>query len=141
MAQVSKFEDLEVWKTARLLTRLVYDISNHNGLSKDFALRDQLRRSASSIMANIAEGFERNGDREFGHFLAIAKGSCGELRAQLYIALDQKYVTETQFQSAYEMAVKISKMLSSLMGYLRRSELRGSKFKDDQTAKTLDVRP
>jgi four helix bundle protein len=82
--QIKTFEDLEIWKEARCLTQDIYNISKAPKFSRDFALRDQMQRAAVSIMSNIAEGFERGGNQEFVQFLYIAKGSCGELRSQLY---------------------------------------------------------
>ena len=79
------------------MTRVIYQMSNRGAWSKDFALRDQMRRSAVSIMANVAEGFERRGDKEFRYFLAIAKASCAEVRSHLYVAMDQKYLSEPDF--------------------------------------------
>lgn len=90
MSKIERFEDIESWKVAREATRLIYEMSSMGEFNRDFALRDQIRRSSVSMMSNIAEGFERGGDKEFIQFLAIAKGSCGEARAQLYVALDQK---------------------------------------------------
>lgn len=129
MAKIEKFEDIESWKLAREDTKLVYKVSSTGGFSRDFALRDQIRRSAISIMSNIAEGFERDGDKEFVQFLAIAKGSCGEARAQLYVALDQEYVDPAQFQSIYDKLVETSRLIGGLMKYLMQSELRGSKYR------------
>jgi four helix bundle protein len=87
MAKIENFEDIESWKIARELTRQIYKISSTGDFSCDFPLRDQIRRSTISIMSNTAEGFERGGDKEFLQFLSIAKGSCGEARSQLFIAL------------------------------------------------------
>jgi len=87
--KIKKFEDLESWKKARTLTNEVYKATTAGNFVRDFALKDQIRRASISILSNIAEGFERGGDKEFLQFLAVAKGSCGEVRAQLYIALDQ----------------------------------------------------
>src|SRR5216684_4253257 len=94
---VKVFEDLEVWKEARRLTQRIYQLTKNENFSKDFALRDQIRRAAVSIMSNIAEGFERSGTAEFNQFLATAKGSAGEVRAQLYVALDQGYLEHDFF--------------------------------------------
>jgi len=91
---VKNFEDLDVWKLARELTIKIYSETKHGPFSKDFGLRDQIKRSAVSVMSNIAEGFERGGNKEFHNFLSIAKGSCGEVRCQLYIAVDQNYLHE-----------------------------------------------
>ncbi len=81
-------------------------------------------------MSNIAEGFERGGDKEFVQFLSNAKGSCGEVRAQLYAALDESYLTQEEFDELIELCVEVSRMISGMMTYLRRSELRGNKFKE-----------
>src|SRR5262249_52456785 len=123
LSTISKFEEIESWKAARELTKTVYKATSSGPFSKDFALRDQIRRSTISIMSNIAEGFERDGDKEFIQFLSVAKGSCGEARAQLYVALNQCYLTETEFQSAEKMASETSRLISGLMKYLRQSEL------------------
>ena len=90
---------------------------------------NQIRRSAVSILSNIAEGFERNGDKEFIQFLTIAKGSCGEARAQLYVALDQKYIVERDFLEIKNKLIDTSRMISGLINYLKQSELKGSKFR------------
>ena len=89
MAKIEKFEDIQSWQKARTLTKEIYGVTLTGAFAKDFGLRDQIRRAAVSILSNIAEGFERGGDKEFLQFMAIAKGSAGELRAQLYVALDQ----------------------------------------------------
>ena len=91
---VKNFEELEIWKEARRLTYEIYDLSKAPRFSKDFGLRDQMQRAAVSIMSNIAEGFERGGNQEFVQFLYVAKGSCGERRSQLYVALDQEHVDQ-----------------------------------------------
>ena len=129
MAKIERFEEMEAWKCARRITQLIYQISSGGAFAKDFALVDQIRRAAISIMSNIAEGFERNGDREFVQFLTISKDSCGEVRAQLYVALDQKYVDASKFAEIEGKLVETSRMLSGLIKYLRQSELKGSKFK------------
>lgn len=108
---------------------MVYTMSSQGDFARDFALRDQIRRAIVSIMSNIAEGFERGGDREFIQFLSIAKGSCGEARAQLYVALDQNYISEDQFNDAYDALSEVGRMIGGFMKYLQQSELRGSKFK------------
>jgi four helix bundle protein len=129
MPTIKQFEDLEVWRAARALTKATYQISSTGQFATDFQLTNQIRRSASSVMSNIAEGFERDGNREFQHFLAIAKGSCGEVRSQLFVAFDQGYVALNEFQSLCQEATKVSRLLSALMQYLRQSQMRGRKYK------------
>src|SRR6185436_20186440 len=99
MARIENFEDLVCWQKGRKLTQTIYRASKTGEFAKDYALRDQIRRACISITSNIAEGFERGGDKEFIQFLSLAKGSCGEVRSQLYVALDEAYVSETQFRS------------------------------------------
>lgn len=129
MATIEKFEDIEAWQKARKLTREVYAASNTGLFAKDYGLRDQIRRAAVSIMSNIAEGFERGGDKEFGQFIAQAKGSSAEVRAQLYVALDQGYIDKLAFDRLAELTIQINRMLAGLMKYLRNSEFKGSKYK------------
>ncbi len=106
MSRIERFEDLDGWKLARALTGLIYNASGTGEFSRDFALRDQIRRAAISIVSNIAEGFERDGDKEFLQFLSMAKGSCGEVRAQLYLALDRAYISQEQFTNLCSKAVE-----------------------------------
>ena len=129
MATISKFEDIEAWQMARELTKAVYAISNLGAFARDFGLRDQIRRASVSIMSNIAEGFEHGGDKEFFQFVSLAKGSSGEVRAQLYVALDAGYIDQLTFNRLSDMATQINRMLAGLMKYLRSSELKGSKYK------------
>src|SRR5262245_8688534 len=124
MARIERFEDIESWKLARETTRLIYEVSSGNSLfAKDFTLCNQIRRASISVLSNIAEGFERGGNKEFLHFLAIAKGSCGEVRAQLYIAFDQKYLDQEQFAAISEKLLETSRLISGLMKYLRQTEM------------------
>jgi four helix bundle protein len=127
--KIKKFEDLESWKKARLLTNRVYEATTVGNFTRDFGLKDQIRRASISILSNIAEGFERGGDKEFLQFLAVAKGSCGEVRAQLYIALDQGYLSQDLFERLLNNADEIGRMISGLMKYLSKSELKGSKYR------------
>ena len=129
MATFQKFEDIEAWQRARKLTREIYTVSNENPFSKDFGLRDQIRKASVSIMSNIAEGFERGGTKEFIQFLSIAKGSSGELRSQLYVALDQGYLKEEMFDRLLVTALETSRMISGLINYLRKSKMKGTKYK------------
>jgi four helix bundle protein len=129
MATFERFEDIEAWKKARLLANVIYRMTAAGEFTRDYGLKDQIRRAAVSVLSNIAEGFEREGNTEFCRFLTIAKGSCGEVRAQLYVALDQHYITAEQFDTAAHQAVEVSRMVSGLVKYLHQSKLRGPKFK------------
>lgn len=129
MATISRFEDLEVWQKARILNKNIYEIISGGKFSKDYKLREQINGSCGSIMDNIAEGFERGGTKEFVYFLGIAKGSAGEVRSQLYRALDRKYIEIEKFNELYKIAEQISRMINGLIAYLNRTEYRGEKFK------------
>lgn len=118
MAKLERFEDIEAWRKARELTKGVYGITAGGEFVRDFGLRDQIRRAAVSVLSNIAEGFERSRDKELLHFLSIAKGSCGEVRAQLYVAFDQAYIHESQLQELTKQAIEVSRLLSGFMKYL-----------------------
>jgi four helix bundle protein len=129
MATFERFEDIDAWKKARSLVKMIYQLTGTGEFGRDYGLKDQIRRAAVSVLSNIAEGFEREGNTEFCRFLGIAKGSCGEVRAQLYVALDQHYITPEQFDIALRGAVEVSRMISGLIKYLRQSELTGSKLR------------
>ena len=129
MPTIKQFEDLEVWRAARALTKAIYRVSSTGQFARDFQLTNQIRRSANSVMSHIAEGFEGDGNREFQHFLAVAKGSCGEVRSQLFIAFDQGYVALNEFQSLCQGATKVSRLLSALMKHLRQSQMGDRKYK------------
>ena len=128
MATVRQFEDLEVWQKARELNRMIYAVSSAGAFARDFPLRGQARDASISVMGNIAEGFERGGNREFMQFLSIAKGSCGELRSHLCAAMDVRYITQQQHQQINEKALEVSRMTSGLMNHLGHSAMRGSKY-------------
>ena len=129
MAKIERFEDMLSWQKARAVTRDVYLLSKRGDFAKDFELRGQMRSASVSIMSNIAEGFERGGDKEFIQFLSTAKGSCGEVRSQLYVALDQSYISETEFSNLYAGTVEVGRLVSGFMSCLQKSDLRGNKFK------------
>ena len=129
MASIRRFEDIEAWKLARSLTNRIYDVTSKAEFSRDYGLRDQIRRASISIVSNIAEGYERDGDREFLQFLFIAKGSCGEVRAQLYLANDRAYISAEEFSELSSDALRLSRVLSGLIRYLRQSEITGKKYK------------
>lgn len=111
---VDRFEDLIAWQKARILTGEIYRISKAGAFAKDFALSNQIQRAAVSVMSNIAEGFERVRYGEFQHFLATAKGSCGELRSQLYIALDVGYISKADFNRLAQLSEEVGRIISGL---------------------------
>lgn len=129
MSTFQSFEEIEVWQKARQLTKRVYQVSSKGPFARDFGLRDQMSRACVSIMSNIAEGYERGGTKEFLQLLSVAKGSAGEVRSQLYVALDQDYLTGRVFEELTNHAREISRMLAGLMAYLRKSGLKGTKYK------------
>ena len=129
MPTIKQFEDWKVWRAARALTKAIYRVSSTGQFARDFQLTNQIRRSANSVMSKIAEGFEGDGNREFQYFLAVAKGSCGEVRSQLFIAFDQGYVALNEFQSLCQEATKVSRLLSALMKHLRQSQMGDRKYK------------
>ena len=131
MAVAKRFEDLEVWIAAKDASVMIYKITENESLRKDFGLKDQIRRASISVISNIAEGFERNGNKEFIQFLSIAKGSAGEVRAQLYIIKELNFINEEEFVLLYEKVTQVSKMLSGFINYLKQSELKGTKFKSE----------
>ncbi len=114
MARVERFEDLVAWQKARVLTREVYLVTRQGSLSRDFGLTGQMQRAAVSIMANIAEGFERSGLGEFHQFLSIAKASCAELRSHLYLAMDVGYLDEPTFERLSEQAEEVARIIGGL---------------------------
>ena len=128
MAAIQRFEEIEAWQSARALRRQVYQLTRTRPFSADFALIDQIRRAAVSIGSNIAEGFDRAGNREFIQFLSYAKGSVAEVKNQLYCALDESYITQTQFVETYSLAETTSRRIGGFMSYLRSSEIAGHKF-------------
>jgi four helix bundle protein len=129
--KIESFEDIASWQKAREITNLIYRHSKRGEFARDYGLRDQIRRAATSIMSNIAEGFERGGDKEFLQFLSIAKGSCGEVRSHLYIALDQEYISQNDFAQLRQMTISISRLIAAFMKYLQTSPLRGNKYNDE----------
>jgi four helix bundle protein len=117
--KVTRFEDLDCWQEARTLVQSVYTATLNGPFKQDYGLADQTRRAATSIMANIAEGFSRQGDREFTQFLFIAKASASELQSHLYVGLDQGYIDQDYFQSLYSQLESIHKRISNLIKYLK----------------------
>lgn len=138
MAGITRFEEIEAWKTARQLTTLIYTVSEQGIFARDFGLKDQIRRASVSAMSNIAEGFESRTDTQFINFLGHAKGSSGEVRSQLYVALDLKYISQEQFAEAYEFADKASRQISRFMDYLE-SHPRNRRLGEDYADYNTDV--
>lgn len=116
-----RFEEMNVWQDARILTKNIYRLTSNTKFRRDFGLKDQIQRSAVSVMSNIAEGYERGTSKEFVHFLNYAKGSVGELRSQLYVAFDLEYFTQNEFDKTYELSISISTQLANFIKYLRKS--------------------
>ena len=129
MATFKRFEDIEAWRKARELAREIYNASKSGPFAKDFALRDQIRKATISVMWNVAEGFERGGKREFMQFLSVAKASAGEVRSQLYIALDQRYSDEATCNRLMELAAETGRIIGGLLRYLRQTPMMGQKRK------------
>ena len=132
MGNIESFEDIKAWQVAREITNNIYKLSSRKPFSNDWTLKDQMRRASISISSNIAEGFERGGNKELIQFLFIAKGSCGELRSQSYIALDCSYISKSEFEDLYRQVLLVSKMISGFIKYLKNTELKGTKFNEEE---------
>ena len=120
---------LKLGKEHAAFAKLIHEVSGKGDFSRDFALKDQIRRAAISIVSNIAEGFERDGDKEFLQYLFVAKGSCGEVRAQLYLAVDCEYIAQEEFLQLRTKAVELNRIISGLIKYLKQSDLSGKNYK------------
>jgi len=129
MSSIKSFEDLKIWQLSREFCNDVFRITNNEKFSTDYKLKNQIRASAGSIMDNIAEGFERSGNKELVQFLYISKGSCGESRSQLYRSLDFKYISEEEFIVLKQKTIQLSLAIGSFINYLKQSILKGSKYK------------
>ena len=132
MAAIGRFEEIVSWKESRKLNHVIGELIDTGKFKNSYRLINQVEGSAGSIMDNIAEGFERGGNKEFIQFLYIAKGSCGELRSQLYRALDRKYILQDEFDSFSVQAMKISSLIQKLINYLETTETKGIKYKPKQ---------
>jgi four helix bundle protein len=130
MATIKKFEDLEIWNNARVLSLKVFELTKNDFFSKDFRFKSQIRAAAGSVMDNIAEGFERSSRLEFINFLSFSKGSCGELKSQCYRSLDQLYISKEEFEELYNGYDKLASNLAGFIEYLNKSAIKGQKFKD-----------
>lgn len=126
--KIERFEDLEIWKEARVLCKAIFEITSIEPFNIDFKFRDQIRASSGSIMDNIAEGFERGGNKEFINFLGFAKGSCGETRSQSYRAYDYGYIDNTKLNDLIENTTNLSRHISGFITYLKNSDFKGPKY-------------
>ena len=122
MAAIKQFEDIQAWQKARELVREIYKVCAEGRLSKDFGLRDQLCRAAVSSMSNVAEGFAKKSDRDFAHFLDIARGSITEVQSLLYVALDVGYIEESEFEKLRKRTEETASLISGLTSYLRKRQ-------------------
>ncbi len=130
MSTVRRFEDLEIWQMARIVCkRIISLIRSSRSFQSDFTLINQIKGSSGSVMDNIAEGFERGGNREFCQFLSIAKGSAGESRSQLYRAFDNEYITEAELNEMRNSLILLSTKISNMITYLNQSDYKGPKYK------------
>lgn len=118
MAKIERFEDIQVWQKARELNKIIYGITKNSRFSKDFSLKEQIRKASVSIMANIAEGFGRRSKKEFANFLNMAHGSAAEVQCHLYVGLDQNYIHQVDFKMLYNKVEEVSKMIQGFMNYL-----------------------
>jgi four helix bundle protein len=130
MATIKKFEEITAWQLSRDLNKIIGELIDQNNFEKNFRIINQIEGSSGSIMDNIAEGFERGTKGEFIQFLGYSKGSCAELRSQLYRAKDRGYINEDQFNQMFVMTIKISAMIYSLISYLQGSSIRGNRMKN-----------
>jgi four helix bundle protein len=128
MATITKFEDLEIWQEARKLAKEVFIISKETDLKTDFRFKEQIKASSGSVMDNIAEGFERDGNIEFRQFLSIAKGSAGETRSQIYRLYDCEYISEEQFKDLKNKYENLSGKIKNFITYLNKKDFKGNKF-------------
>ncbi|SDD62274.1 four helix bundle protein [Niabella drilacis] len=138
---VKRFEDPEIWKEARRLSNEIHKISVETDLKNDYRLKDQIRAAIGSVMDNIAEGFERNGNGEFRQFLSIAKGSAGETRSQLYRIFDCGYIDEVRFSHLKSELEQLSGKIKNFISYLNRSSFLGNKFRSRNQPGTSDLKP
>ena len=129
MATVKDFEELRIWQDARVLSKEIYDMTVNEAFSKDYRFYSQIRAAAGSIMDNIAEGFERNGKKEFIQFLYVAKASCGEVRSQLARAYDCKYIDQKVYEEYRNKCISESVSIANFITYLKKTDIDGLKYK------------
>lgn len=125
---IRRFEDLEIWQEARVLCKKVFEITSNGPFSVDFKFRDQIRAAAGSAMDNIAEGFDRRGNKEFSQFLSISSGSTGEVRSQLYRAFDYNYITDDKLNEMLDRTESLSRKTYNLIKHIKSSDIQGLKY-------------
>ena len=121
MAKIKRFEDLQSWQKARKLANVIYDLTDQDDFTKDFELRNQIRRASGSAMHNIVEGFDAGTNPEFIRFLRMARRSASEVQSQLYLALDRKYIDEDDLNLAYDLATEVKRLVNGMIGYLNKN--------------------
>lgn len=139
MAKIERFEDVKSWQKARALANAVYSLTSNPSFNRDFRLRDQIQGAAGSVMHNIAEGFDAGSDAEFIRFLKYARRSASEVQSQLYLALDQGYVTEAQMHTTYDLATEAKRLINGLISYLHESTQLREPSEDYQIRNSLDL--
>ncbi|MBX3257196.1 MAG: four helix bundle protein [Chitinophagaceae bacterium] len=132
MPTILKFEELEIWKQSRALSLKIFRLTQKEVFLREYKFKEQIKSSAGSVMDNIAEGFDRSSRLEFINFLGVAKGSCGEVRSQLYRAFDQQYITEKEFEETVCQYEQLSTRIAAFMSYLNKSLIKGQKFRNRQ---------
>ncbi|MEX1247597.1 MAG: four helix bundle protein [Anaerolineales bacterium] len=138
MATIKEFEKLQVWKAARILNNVIYEMTKQTAFSKDYALRDQIRKASISVMSNIAEGLDAGYDGEFIRFLSYSFRSVAEIQSQLYTALDEKYIDQEAFRTAYDQGVDIRKQIRGLITYLAKNKRPGLSVREDRSNYSVD---
>ena len=131
MFTINRFEDLVAWQNARNLSRLVFRATKKEALKHDFRLVSQWRSSSGSVMDNIAEGFDRQGNKEFIQFLSIARGSLGEVQSQTYRVLDQQYISDQEFKEIFDCSQNVKNLIDKMIGYLKSTDIKGLKYKKE----------
>jgi len=128
MTTINQYEEIRGWQKARELTKFVYNLTQQGAFARDYGLKDQIQKAAVSIMSNIAEGFGRESNQDFMRFLSISKASANEVQSQLYVALDQGYITSAQFQQGYQLCDETIRAIGGFIRYLKKSPLKGSRY-------------
>ena len=128
MATIKKFEDLEIWQEARKLSKEIIHIAKNTELKTDYRFKEQIKSASGSVMDNIAEGFERNGNKEFRQFLSISKGSAGETKSQIYRLFDNEYINKEKLDFLISEYEKLSGKINNFIAYLNKNDFKGTKF-------------